>query len=812
MDTLLQDLRQAARRLRRAPGFTFVAVLTLALGIGGNAAVLTALEALLLRPLPYADPDRLVLVQQTDPRIGDRPVAPANFLDWRERSRSFEGLAAFEVVGRTLLGRETPQRLAVGIVSGNFFDLLGVTAARGRTLGAVSEGLREAVLGHALWRTQFGGDESVVGREVELDGELVRIVGIMPPAFAYPRETELWLGARHDVPEVPIAPETDPRPIRDSRYLGVLARLRSGASLASARADMDQVAARLATEYPEANSGNGAAVTPLFESLRGGARPALALLLGAAACVLLIACANVANLLLARAVSRRQELAVRAALGASRGRLSRQLTTEAVLLALLGAAAGLALASAARPLLVALWPVTLPPLEGLRLSGPVLALSTLLALVCIVLVGLVPAREAGGTDALASLRSAGRAPLAGREAHRARGLLVVAEVAVAVVLVSGAGLLLNSLWRLQRAPLGFVPDGALSVRLNLPRGLSRDAVALRAVITSLEERLRGLPGLTSAGVGQALPLSGRRTSAGLRVEGREVEPNEALDATWRVVTPAWFQALRTPLLLGRGFDDRDRVGAPAVALVNATLARLVFGDEDPLGRRIGTGLDGPAGTWVTIVGVVADTPQENAATAVRPEMYRPLAQDVRMGPTSLNVVVRTASGDPETFGPTLRREVALVRSDLAVSDVKLLASLASDSIAAPRAASGVLALFAGLAVFLAALGLYGVVSCVVGERVHEMGVRLALGARPSSLVSLVLGRSLALAGAGLAVGLVASLVLSRLLQGLLFGIGPRDPKTLAAVVAVLLLATAAAAWAPARRAGRLDPATVLRAE
>jgi len=812
MDSVLQDLRQAARRLRRAPGFTFIAVLTLALGIGGNAAVLTALEALLLRPLPYPDPQRLVLVQQTDPRIGDRPVAPANFLDWRERARSFEGLAAFEVVGRTLLGRETPERLAAGVVSGNFFDLLGVAPTRGRTFGISNDGPREGVLGHALWLAQFGGDAALVGREVQLDGELVRIIGIMPPGFAYPGEAELWLRARHDVPELPIAPEMDPRPIRDARYLGVLGRLRPGTTLDTARAEMDQVAAALATEYPDANSGNGALVTPLFESLRGEARPALALLLGAAACVLLIACANVANLLLARAVSRRQELAVRAALGASRGRLSRQLTTEALLLALFGAAAGLALASAARPLLVALWPATLPPLEGLRLSAPVLAVATLLALVCIVLVGLVPAREAAGTDALAGLRSAGRAPLAGREAHRARGFLVVAEVAVAVVLVSGAGLLLNSLWRLQRAPLGFEPEGALSARLNLPRGLSRDPVALRGVIVSLEDRLRGLPGVTAAGVGQALPLSGRRTSAGLRVEGREIEPNAALDATWRVVTPAWFQALGTPLLRGRGFDDRDRAGAPPVALVNATLARLVFGDEDPLGRRVGTGLDGPAGTWVTIVGVVADTPQESAATAVRPEMYRPLAQDVRMGPTSLNIVLRTATADPEALGPALQREVALVRSDLAVSDVKLLASLARDSIAAPRAASGVLGVFAGLAVFLAALGLYGVVSCLVGERVHEMGVRLALGARPSSLVSLVVGRSLALAGAGLAVGLVASLALSRLLQGLLFGIGPRAPLTLAAVVAVLLLATGVAAWAPARRAGRLDPATVLRAD
>jgi putative ABC transport system permease protein len=811
MDTLIQDLRQAARRLRRSPGFTLVAVLTLALGIGGNAAVLTALEALLLRPLPYPEPERLVLVRQTDERILERPVSPANFLDWRERTRSFEGLAAYEVVARTLLGRETPLRVAVGVVSGNFLALLGVPPAHGRGFGPSDEGAREAVLTDTLWRSQFGSDPGVVGRDLQFDGELVRVVGVMPPGPTFPREAELYLRAKHDVPEMPIAPEIDPRPVRDARYLVVLGRLRPGVALASARAEMELVATALAAEHPADNEGNGASVAPLFEELRGGARPALLLLLAAAGCVLLIACANVANLLLARSVSRRHELALRAALGASALRLSRQPLMEALLLAALGGGAGLALGWAARPLMLAFWPASLPPLEGLHLSAPVLAASSLLSLACVVVVGLVPARQAARADALAGLRSASRLPLAGREAHRARAALVVAEVAVAVVLVSGAGLLLNSLWRLSRQPLGFESAGVLTAKLNLPRGLGNDAVALRAAVDRLEERLRALPGVGAAGVGQRLPLSGAGISAGLRVEGREARPNEQLDAGWRIVTPGWFETLRVPLLRGRGFDARDRAEAPGVALVNATLARQAFGDADPVGRRVATGLDGPEGTWLTIVGVVADTPQENVAKAARPEMYRPLAQDVRMAPSALTVALR-AGVPPGSLGAAVQREVAAVRGDLAVTEVRPLAEIARESIAAPRVASGVLGVFAALALFLACLGLYGVVSCLVGERTHELGVRLSLGAQPASLVSLVLGRSLALAGAGLALGLAAALALARLLEGVLFGVGPRDPFTLGAVAIVLLVAAAAAAWAPARRAARLDPAVVLRSD
>jgi putative ABC transport system permease protein len=788
-----------------------VASLTLALGIGGSAAVLTALDALLLRPLPYADPDRLVLVHQTDERQPHRAVAPANFLDWRERAGSFAGLAAYEVVGRTLVASDAAHRLDVGIVSSNFFDVLGVGAAVGRTFGPAREGPREVVLGDALWRERFGAAAAVVGRELQLDNELARVVGIAPPGFAFPREAQVWLRAKDDVPEIPIAVNVDLRTLRDSRYLGVLGRLREATPLATAQAEMDRVAADLARQYPDANSGQGASVEPLHEALRGRARPAMALLVGALACVMLVACANVANLLLARATGRQQELAVRAALGASRTRLARQLVAEALVVAGLGCLGGLALAWASRPLMTALWPASLPPLEGLRLSGTVLAGSILTALASLALVSLVPARLAAQADALAGLRASGRSGLAGPGARRIRGLVVVAEVALAVVLVSGAFLLLKTLARLQQAPLGFEAAGGLQGRLDFPRALGQDAPALRSFATSLETRLRGLPGVTAAALGQALPLTGLRTSAGLRVFGRETAPNAQPDTCWRLVSADWHAALGIPVLRGRGFDARDTAGAPAVALVNATLARQVFPGEDPIGKRIATGLDGPPGTWIEIVGVVADAPQENVAKAARPEMHRPLAQDVRMGPSGLSLVLR-ASGDPMALAAPVRRELGALRGDVALSRVAPLEGLARDTLAAPRAASRVLALFAGLALLLAALGLYGVVSCLVGEELRELGVRLALGARPASLVALVLERSLALAGTGLALGLALALVAGRALAGLLYGVSPHDPATLAAVGLLLMAVAAAAALGPARRAARLDPARVLRGD
>jgi predicted permease len=813
LDTLVADVRHAVRRLRRSPGFTAVAVLTLALGIGANATVFCALDALLVEPLPYPDPGTLVVVSQTDPRNGSGAVAPGNFADWRERSSSFSHLAAWELVGRSLVLGDKPRRVGACIASGNLFGLLGVPPLLGETFSAgASDGPREAVLGYALWRDRFFSDPSVVGRVVRLDDELVRIRGVMPREFAFPRQAELWLRADRDLPEIPLPGAPDLRELRDARYLAVLGRLKPGVGLEAARGEMDVVAAQLARDFPAENEGMGARLTPLFEELRGAARPTLRLLLATVGLVLLVACANVANLLLARTVGRRQELAVRAALGASRGRLVGQLLTEAATLVLLGTGAGLLLARVGHALLVAYWPADLPPLDdALRLSPFVLASVAGLAALAVIVVGVLPARLAGREDALSTVRSAGRAPSAPPSAHRTRGAFVVAEVALAAVLVSGAGLLAGSLQRLYAAPLGFEPEGVLTARVSLPRGTGSDLAAARLFFAEAERGLAALPGVERVGFGQALPLTGRRVSASVRVEGRPDAEQAIPDTCWRVVTPSYLPALGVGLVRGRGFDAHDDTSGPAVALVNATLARRAWPDQDPIGKRIGTGLDGEEGTWVTVVGVVADTPQENVTTAARPEMYRPLAQDQKFGAGVLSAAVRT-SGKPMALATPLDRALGEVRSDVTVSDVKPLERLRADAVAGPRAAAQVLGLTSLLALFLAALGLYGVLSCVVGERRHELGVRLSLGARPGTLVALVMKESTLLAGTGLALGLASAAASSRLLEVWLFGVSPHDPWTMAAAAAVLMLTALLAGYAPARRASRLDPAAVLRSE
>ena len=516
-----------------------VAVLTLALGIGANATIFSALDALLLEPLPYPDPETLVTVAQTDARTGTSAVAPGTFADWRERSASFAHLAAWELVARTLVEGDRPRRVGACIASGNLFDLLGVAPALGQAFGSSTEGPREAVLGYALWRNRFGSDPSVVGRDLRLDDELVRVRGVMPQGFDFPREAELWVRAERDLPEIPMPNPVDLRELRDARYLAVLGRLRPGVTLETARREMDGVATQLARDFPVENEDVGARVTPLFEALRGTARPTLLLLLATVGLVLLIACANVANLLLARTVGRRSEMAVRQALGASRGRIVRQLLTEAATLVLLGTGLGLLLARAGQALLVAYWPAGLPPLDHLRLSLPVLGLTAGAAAFAVVVVGVFPARLVRDDDALARLQGAGRSPSVPPSAHRARGALVVAEVALAVVLVAGAGLLAESLRRLYEAPLGFQPEGVLTARVSLPRGPGSDLAAARRFFPEVEQRLSALPGVKSAGFGQALPLTGRRVSAGLRVEGRGTfaAAEGVVDTCWRTVSP-----------------------------------------------------------------------------------------------------------------------------------------------------------------------------------------------------------------------------------------------------------------------------------
>ena len=714
-------------------------------------------------------------VAQTDARTGTTAVAPGTFADWRERSTSFAHLAAWELVARALVEGEKTRRVGVCIASGNFFDLLGVPPALGHTFGTDAEGPREVVLGHALWRDRFGSDPSVVGRDLRIDDELVRVRGVMPPEFSFPREAELWLRAERDLPEIPMPKPRGPAPAPRRALPRGVGRLRPGAALAAARSEMDGVAAQLARDFPAENKDDGARVTPLFEELRGTARPTLRLLLATVGLVLLIACANVANLLLARTVGRRSEMAVRKALGASRGRIVRQLLTEAATLVLLGAALGLLLARAGQ---TCWWPTGRPafPPSAICVSPfPSSPSPRARPLSSVLVVGVFPARLVGTTTRSPAFGAPGgpRAPRLPRTApRRARGGGGGPRGRARGGGGAARGEPATPLQGPPRVPARRRPHGA---REPAPRTGLRPR-RRPSLLPRGERRLRALPGVKSAGFGHALPLSGRRVSARLRVEGRPTAREDIPDVCWRVVTPAYLPALGVPLLRGRSFDAHDDTKAPAVALVNATLARKAWPEQDPVGKRIGTGLDGDEGRG---------SPWWASSRTCRRRTSRP-----RRGPRCTVRSPRTSGSERRALGggaddrgtdgarlrPRADRRRRPERRHRA--DVKPLERLRADSMAGPRAAAQVLGLTSLLALFLAALGLYGVLSCVVGERRHELGVRLSLGARPGTLVALVLRRSAGLAGAGLALGLACALASSRLLEGWLFGVKPHDPWTL----------------------------------
>jgi putative ABC transport system permease protein len=813
LDSLLQDVRLALRGFSRNPGFVAVVTVTLALGIGANTAIFSVVEALLLRPLPFAAPERLVVAWQTVPGEPTRTVAPANFLDWRANSRSFAGLAASARISKSVGGGSgEPVRVEAASVSANFFDVLGVRPLLGR--GFTDEpgtATNEAVLSQGLWKERFGGEASVLGRVLRFDDEPYTVVGVLPAEARLPGTSAVWLRARDDIPEPRAHVDADLRSLRDFRYLTVVGRLAPGMTLQAAQSEMDGVAKRLEKTYPEENADVGVNLVRLHEQLVGNTRPALLLLLGSVFLVLLVACVNIANLLLARAVRRGKEVAIRASLGARRGRIVRQLLTESALLGLLGGGLGLAFAGSIGRGLYAWLPADTPRLGEAGLSLPVLAFTLGLCLLSSFLFGLVPAVQVSRENATSALREVGRTSTASPSRDVLRSLLVVGEVALALVLVTGAGLLVKSLWRLQHTRTGLDEHRVLTARVSVPGAQKIEPRAPRRVYAQVVERLAALPGVSEAGAAQALPFQGRCWNAGLRIEGRATpNPREIPETCWCAITPGYFRALGVPLVRGRALADSDGEANAAVALVNTTLARTLFPGEDPIGRRIGTDIDG-AGTPVTIVGVVGDVPQESVGAPARPEMYRPLAQDSMFSGESIRVALRT-DGRPSDLAASLRHAVHAVRPDLPVSDVATLDTLGRESVARHRSTGRMLSLFAATALLLAAVGLYGVLSCLVSERAREIGVRLTLGATPGDVIRLVLGRTARLVVLGTAVGFGAALLLNRFLASFLFDVTATDPMTFGAVAGLLALAAGLASYLPARRATRIDPIVVLRSE
>jgi len=797
--TLIQDLRFAARMLVKRPGFALTGILTLALGIGANTAVFSVVDGVLLRPLPVREPERLVIVWEHNlPRSRTHNVVnPANFLAWKERARSFESFTAFTQWGMNLAGESEPERIQSGIVMPDFFATLGVSPRLGRGF-AEPDGVPGApgvvVLSDGLWKRRFGSDPGVIGGTLQLNGTARTVVGVMPASFAIPPGAELWV----------------PQPVSENlrkaggRYMMSIARLGPGVSVGEARAEMLSIAAQLEKEFPERDAGWSVTVAPLHEDLVREARPATLLLFGAVALVLLIACGNLANLLLARALGREREVAVRRALGASQGRLLAQLLTESLLLAAAGGALGVALAGPLLQALLGVVPAQVQALFEVTLNQKVLAFTALLSLASALIFGLAPAWSLARGSLASSLREGSAASGASRRSRRLSRLLVAAEIAVSVVLLVGAGLLLRSFERLQGVDPGF-DARALTFEVSLSGPAYAEGAAQSRFFTEAVSRLAAIPGVEAAGAISWRPI-GNGSATSFTVSDRP-QPAAGLEpvADVRMVTPGTFLALGMPLLRGRDFVPRDTPEQPTVVVVNDATVREFWPGQDPIGKRIkmewGRELD------AEVVGVVADVRLSGLDTEPRPTLYWAQTQL----PNNFMSFVLRGTG-PEALLPSARAQLASLDASIPLARVGTLEQAVQDSLRQPRFTLALLAAFASAAALLAAIGLFGVLSFAVGQRVPEIGVRLALGARPADVLRLVLRDGVRLAVAGTAAGLLGALALARVLASLLFEVSPYDPGAFVGVLALVAAVSLCAALLPALRASRVDPVQALRAE
>jgi putative ABC transport system permease protein len=796
---LRQDLGYALRAMLKAPGFTAAVVLTLALGIGASSTMFSVVDAVLLRPFGFADPERLAVPAEFTPEGDRNPAASGwNFQEWRRQSRSFQSLAAYVDRERILTGAGEAEELNTRVTTGNFFAVLGQRPLLGRTYTEAEETERVAVLSHGLWQRRFGGDPAIVGRTLRMNDLDVRVVGVMGPDVASLGERpDLWAPMR-------LTPEMR------GRFVRVVGRLRPGVSLEEARTEFATIARRLGEADPQLNKGWSTRVLSLREEVSGEVRPALLVLLGAVGFLLLIACANVANLLLSRAAARRKEVAVRRALGATRGRLVRQLLTESLALSAIAGALGVAMAFAGTRLLVAYLPedLALPRLDEVGVDLRIVAITAGVSLLVGILFGLAPALLGSSVGPGETLRDASRGSTAGRERGRVRAALVVAEVALALMLLAGAGLLARSFGNVMRVDTGLRTGHVLTLRIAARAERYQEPAAMVALSRELRGRLATVPGVRDVGlIGPWLPLTGAKSGMPFQRDDRPPSPpGEEPGADIRIVDGDYHRAVGVPLRRGRAFEARDTESSPDVILVNDALAQRYFRGEDPVGKRITV-------EWgdtlrAEIVGVVGSVRELSPTQEPSPAIYIPFAKR----PDDLfRVVVRT-TGDPEALAGSVREIVRSIDPNLPVSEIRTLDDVASGAVARPRLYLLLLGVFAALALLLAAIGLYGVIAYSVAQRRAEIGVRVALGATGPAVQRLVVGEGMRLAALGLAVGLAGALLLTRLMRSLLFGVAPTDPLTLAATAALLAAVALAASWLPARRAAGTDPMIALRAE
>ena len=799
-----QDLRYGLRALRKNPGFTAIAVITLALGIGANTAIFSVVNSVLLRPLPYPEPARLAMVYGISLQAAQEksPLCEADFLDWKSQNQVFESLAGFSTNRFNYTGGEMPEQIEGAWVTSDFFSTLGVRPAMGRGFspGEDQPGTPQTVvISDGFWRRYLGSNPNVIDQQITLNARAFTVIGVMPPGFLFPeKDIQLWAAERLSATR------------RGPYYMWGLGRLRPGATLESAQSEMDTIARRVQDQTNSATRDWTWTSISLSERIVGKIRPALLVLLVAVLFVLLIACANIANLLLARATAREKEMSVRIALGASRARLLRQLLTESLLLAAIGMAVGLPLAVWGIHLLVSVSPDDLPRLHEISIDGRVLGFTLLAAAVCGLIFGLAPALQSSRLNLNESLKEGGRGGADSPGRRRMRSALVVVEIAFSLMLLVGAGLMVQSFMRLQSVSPGFRPDHILTMHLTLPRARYDTDSKINDYYRQLIERVNTVRGVEAAGLSISLPPNNLEVSDSFSIEGKPWPPGVSDPIVPIVLTsPEYFSALGVPVLQGRGFNAIDKEGSPLVVIINQTLAERYFADESPIGKRFKIGgADRPRNPWLEIVGVVGDVKYSGLDARPEPAYYMPLSQDTWR---AVYLVVRGPI-NPTSLVPAIREKIWELDKDMPIANIAAMDRLLAESVAQPRFRTLLLGIFAAVALVLASVGIYGVISYSVTQRTHEIGIRMALGAQARDVSMLVIRQGMALALIGVSIGLGASFALTRLMESLLFEVSTTDQATFAGVAALLIAVAVLACWIPARRASRVDPMVALRCE
>jgi putative ABC transport system permease protein len=818
MDTLLQDIRFGIRVLIKRPGFASLAVIALALGVGANTAIFSAVEAILLRPLPYEKPEELVSLWETDVDTGgQQSFSAANFVDWQEQCRSCSHMSMFDLLSMNLTGGQDPERVPVAAVSANLFDTLAARPEFGRSFLPDEEkpgANRVVILSHGIWQRRFGADSAIVGQTLNLNGVVREVIGVMPAGFQFPlpnmaRNLGEFTGSADIWVPLPLARN---QLSRTNHNRAGLARLNPGVTVAQAQAEMDAISRGLGERYPDSNSKVGVKLVALHKQVVGDVRLSLLVLFASVGFVLLIACVNVANLLLARAAGRRREVAVRLALGAGRSRIVRQLMTESLMLALCGGAAGFLLALWGMDLLIGQIPSGVYGVGTIGVDPLVFLFTLATTLATGLLFGLAPALHGSKPDLNESLKEGSGAVVPGSRRQGLRSLLIVSEVALSLVLLIGAGLTIRSFARLRSVDTGFARENVITAQFSLPGSKYQNQQKWADFYKRSLERLEGIPGVQAVGMVSHLPLSGSDAAFSFEIEKHPTGPDGRSPwARIRAATPDYFKAMGIPLIGGREFDDRDAQGKPAVLIISEQMAERYWPGEDPLGKRISFDFDrkqsGKA-NWIDVVGVVKGVRHSNVKTEPEPQMYVPYEQ---LCTSSMSVVVRSAA-DQEAMIGAIRDAIHQIDGDQPIYNVRATSELVSESAAGSRFTTLALTVFAGVALLLAIVGIYGVMSYLVAQRIREIGIRMALGAQRRSVMRLVVGHGMKLALAGVAIGLVGAFGLTRLMSSLLFEMSPTDPLTFAAVSLILAAVSLVATYVPARRASRVDPMLALRHE